>query len=98
MRNRYTFTSNVVVYQGVAAWRFIGLPQQDAEEIREKFGKTSKAWGSLPVRATIGNTTWETSLFPDSKSGTYLLPLKAEVRKKEGIVDSATVVCDLELR
>ncbi len=27
---------------------------------------------SIPVRVTVGKTTWETSIFPDKKSQTYL--------------------------
>ena len=41
--------------------------------------------GVGPRGATIGATTWKTSIFPDKKVGSFLLPLKAEVRKAEGI-------------
>jgi Domain of unknown function (DUF1905) len=42
---------------------------------------------------TVGGTTWRTSLFPDGKRQTYLLPMKAAVRMAEGLRDgsSATV-------
>jgi lipopolysaccharide export system protein LptA len=43
------------------------------------------------VKATTGATTWETSIFPDSKRDTYLLPLKAKVRQKEGIAEGSRV-------
>jgi hypothetical protein len=46
---------------------------------------------------TIGKTKWKTSVFPDKRSGTYLLPLKAEVRKKEGIFSEDTVSLTIEL-
>ena len=82
----------------MGGWRFLGLPQKDGKEIKEKFGKQAKGWGSLPVLVTIGTTTWKTSIFPDKKSGTYLLPLKAEVRKKEGIVDKEKVSFTIQLR
>ena len=82
----------------MSGWRFLGLPQKDGKEIKEKFGKRAKGWGSLPVLVTIGKTTWKTSIFPDKKSGTYLLPLKAEVRKKEGIVDKEKVSFTIQLR
>lgn len=97
MRKRYTLTSKVVVYSGPSAWRFLGLPQKEAKEIKETYGKQSKAWGSLPITVTIGNTTWRTSLFPDTKSGTYLLPLKLAVRKKEGIADGSEIAFSIEL-
>ena len=94
----YTFKSKVVVYPGMSAWRFIGLPKKEAQQIKEKFGKRAKGWGSLPVTATIGKTTWGTSIFPDKKSATYLLPLKAHVRKAEGIADTDSVQCRIILK
>lgn len=97
MPKSYQCSSKVVVYEGPSAWRFLGLSQETAAEIREQYGKQSRAWGSLPVTVTLGTTTWETSLFPDRKSGTYLLPLKAQVRRKEGIMDGAAVSFSIEL-
>jgi hypothetical protein len=46
---------------------------------------------------TIGNTTWETSIFPASKLEAYLLPLKAEVRKKEKFSAGDTVTVKLKI-
>ncbi len=43
----------------------------------------SYGWGMIPVTAQIGGTSWRTSLFP--KDGRYIVPVKAEVRKAEGI-------------
>ena len=40
-------------------------------------------FGSVRVAATVGTTSWRTSIFPDSKTGTYLLPVKKEVRDAE---------------
>lgn len=94
----YTFSSKVTVYPGMSAWRFLGLPTNEAKEIKEKYGKLAKGWGSLPISATIGETTWESSIFPDKKSGSYLLPLKSAIRKAEGIADTDTVTCTIRLR
>ena len=87
----YKFHSKVWVYPGMSAWRFIGIPEKEGKEIKKKFGGRAKGWGSLPVSVTIGKTTWDTSIFPDKKSGSYLLPLKSKVRKAEGIEDDSTV-------
>ncbi|MDA1169285.1 MAG: DUF1905 domain-containing protein [bacterium] len=67
------------------------LPKKYAKEIRNMFGESPRGWGSFPVDVTIGSSTWKTSIFPDKKSGSYLLPLKKEVRKKEGIVENERV-------
>lgn len=98
MQKTFTLKSKVTVYPGMAAWRFLGLPLKETREIKEKHGKTAKGWGSLPVSVTIGDTSWETSIFPDKKSGSYLLPLKKQIRKAEGISDTDTVTFTLRLR
>ena len=57
-------------------------------------------FGSVRVEATIGDVTWTTSLFPDSRSGGYILPLKADVRRRAGIAggDEVTVILKLKER
>ena len=82
----------------MSAWRFLTVPKKESTEIKEKFGKYAKGWGSLPVSVTIGKTTWNTSIFPDKKSGSYLLPLKAKVRKAEDIFDDSVVKFTVTLR
>lgn len=81
----------------MGGWRFLVVPKKVGKEIREKFGKRAVGWGSLRVIAKLGETTWNTSIFPDRKAGTYLLPLKAQVRKSEKISDKATVSFTIQL-
>jgi hypothetical protein len=97
-KSKYTFKSEVWVYPGMAAWRFVSLPKKESEKIKTDYAKSARGWGSLPVTATIGKTSWKTSIFPDKKSGTYLLPLKSEVRKKEGIYDQDKVTVHIKIR
>ncbi len=94
----YTLHSKVVVYPGASGWRFVGIPEKEGKEIKENHGSQSRGWGSLPVSVTIGSTTWETSIFPDKHSGSYLLPLKAKVRDAERITDNTTVTFILRVR
>ena len=94
----YTLRSKVYVYPGMAAWRFLTVPKKESEAIRNKYGAHARGWGSLPITVSVGKTTWNTSIFPDTKSGTYLLPLKAAVRKMEGIDDEDTVSFSITLR
>lgn len=81
----YTFKAKVWVYTGPAAWHFVTLPKKLAAEIKTFHGGLSKSFGTIAVLATVGGTSWKTSVFSDTKSGSYILPLKAEIRKKEGI-------------
>lgn len=78
-----------------AAWHFLSIDKVISKKLREENKHLSRGFGSLPVTVTIGGTTWDTSLFFDSKSERYILPLKASVRKKENIRagDKITVSC-----
>jgi hypothetical protein len=89
--SEYRLKGNVWRYQGEAGWYFIHLPAKVSREIREEFAAARRRWGSIPVRVSLGASNWKTSIFPDTKSGCYLLPLKAAVRKKELIVDGMSV-------
>ncbi len=94
----YKMRSKVWPYPGMAGWRFLTLAKVHGQEIKKKFGAGARGWGSLSVSVTIGSTTWNTSIFPDKSSGSYVLPLKAKIRKVEGITDHSTVSFTLKLR
>lgn len=68
----------------MAGWHFASVPKKQSEEIK-KNETVKRGWGSIPVQVTVGKTSWKTSIFPDKRSGSYLLPIKAEVRRKEHI-------------
>lgn len=94
----YKVRAKVWLYPGAEAnWHFVSLPKKQSDQIKERFGGFTRGWGSLPVNVTIGTTTWKTSIFPDKKAGAYLLPLKADVRRKEkvGIGDTITLVVEI---
>ena len=81
----FEFASTVTRWQGAAAWHFNTLPPELAEDIRRFCGDLAAGWGSIRVDARIGETQWSTSIFPDKASSSYLLPVKAAVRRAEGI-------------
>jgi hypothetical protein len=80
MSMSYEFIEELRLYHGDGAWYFITLPVEYAEEIKYITLPLKRGFGSIKVSATIGSTTWNTSIFPDSKSKSYLLPIKKEVR------------------
>jgi hypothetical protein len=80
-------------HEGPDAWYFVTLPPERAQEIRAE--REHRPFGSVPVQVTIGATTWSTSVFADKKSGSSLLPVKADVRRREQLDDGDTV--DVEL-
>jgi Domain of unknown function (DUF1905) len=83
---------------GSAAWHFITLDKKSAAVVKKgQEGKKRIGWGSVPVVVTIGQTSWKTSIFPVSKRGSYLLPLKAAVRRKEGLAEGDSITISLQI-
>jgi Domain of unknown function (DUF1905) len=75
------------------SWVFVTVPEEVSDEIRDRAGPP-RGFGSVRVEATIGATTWRTSVFPNSdEPGTFALPLKKAVRRSEDLEvgDTATV-------
>ncbi len=83
MEPTFTFTEPLWLHSG-GSWVFVTVPIDDSEDIRE-FAPEGPGFGSVPVRAEIGETSWTTSVFPDKKSGCYLLPVKKPVRRAEKV-------------
>jgi hypothetical protein len=98
MLDQLEFSGKLWLSSGPGGWTFITLPQACADQIRfytgEETGRVrGRSWGMIKVEASIGASSWETTIWPDKGSGSFLLPVKAAVRKKEGISvgDSADV-------
>jgi hypothetical protein len=82
---KYEFCAKVWQYTSPSGWHFASLPTEIAKEIREALKWQEEGWGRLKATAKIGNSEWKTAIWFDTKMNTYLLPLKAEIRKKENL-------------
>lgn len=82
---KYKFTAKPWLYAGPGSWHFVSLPNELAQEIRNALKSEEEGWGRLKAKAKIGNSEWMTAIWFDTKMNTYLLPLKAEIRKKENL-------------
>ena len=93
-----TVTSLLWIWKGEQAgrWYFITVPQEQSDEIRAHAFGNPRGFRSVKVEATIGDVTWRTSVFP-LNSGGYLLPVKAEVRRKADVGAGDEVTVDLQL-
>jgi hypothetical protein len=90
------FSAEVWLWEADAAWHFLTLPEDASDDIESRAAGRLRGFGSVRVRATIGTTTWQTSVFPDKKRGAYVLPLKKEVRTREGFGAGDRVRVELE--
>lgn len=91
-------TSLLWIWKGEAAgrWYFVTVPEEQSVEIRAQAFASPRGFGSVRVEARIGDVVWRTSVFP-LRSGGYLLPVKAQVRRSANISvgDEVTVMLDL---
>ena len=80
------------------SWHFLTIPAEEAVEIRMESAASGlrRGFGSVRVAASINGIAWKTSIFPQ-KSGGYLLPVKANVRRDAGIAADDVVTVSLEL-
>ena len=67
------------------SWVFVNLPTDLSDEIDEALSSPPRAFGSVRVAVQCGDTEWTTSLFPSKEAGTYVLPVKKAVRRKEDV-------------
>ena len=93
----YSFEAELWLYPGEAGWHFLTLPAAIADDIREQSTGASMAFGSIKVTAEIAGNSWQTSLFRDTKSASYLLPVKKAIRDKARISTGDVVRVRLNL-
>jgi hypothetical protein len=91
MKTPHQFSSKLWQVAESGGWYFVSLPKKLSEEIRINFKTEEEGWGRLRATAQIGNTTWKTAIWFDTKRNLYLLPVKADVRKKENLVIDKTI-------
>ncbi len=91
----HSFEAELWLYSSAkASWYFLTVPPENSHQIRF-FAGTTSGFGSIRVRARIGESRWATSLFPDKKSGCYFLPVKAAIRKAEAMSVGDVVAVEL---
>jgi hypothetical protein len=90
------FSGQIWYWRGPAPFYFVTVPANESAVIKSVSALVTYGWGVIPVRALIGKTEFETSLFP--KEGKYLVPIKASVRKAEDLHEGEEVTIELTLR
>lgn len=90
------FNGKIWFWKGPAPWYFVTVPEEQCRDLKDVSGFVTYGWGMIPVTARIGQTVWKTSLFP--KDGSYIVPIKATVRKAEKIEAGDNVTVYLEVR
>lgn len=90
------FDGRILFWRGPAPWYFVAVPEEPSRELKAISRAVTYGWGVIPVYVQIGDTEWQTSLFP--KDDLYLVPIKASVRKAENIEEDDEVTVRLEVK
>ena len=93
----FRFDAEIWLHDGDAAWHFLTVPKEVSDEIRQRSEGPRRGFGSVRVRVTIGESVWSTSVFPDATRDAYVLPVKKEVRRAEGLAAGVRTAVVLEL-
>lgn len=93
----FEFAAPLWLHSGADGWHFVSVPLDVSADIAEISVGFRRGFGSVRVAVTVGGTSWRTSIFPDSKTGTYLLPMKKSVRATENLEPGDEVRATLEL-
>lgn len=103
MTERLTHTGPLWRWTGGSggSWHFLTIDGAAGEALTgtalmRRMERTIGGFGSLKVTARIGDSAFRTSLFPSRELG-WLLPVKAAVRKAEGIGEGDEVTVQLEV-
>jgi len=87
------FTGDLWHWRGPSPYYFVTVPEEESLHLHAVSRVVTYGGGMIPVRARIGATEWETSLFP--KDGLYVVPVKDAVRRAEGLDEGDTVTVRL---
>jgi hypothetical protein len=96
-RLRFQFDGEIWFYTNPNAVYFVSLPGEMSAEILDVVGTSLNPWGTVPVDVTVGEVTWESSMFPRKDRQCYDLPLNAKVRKRTGLQAGDVVSVTIEI-
>jgi hypothetical protein len=103
---KFKFKSKVTVWAGsgyekgkeASLWRFARVPENISAKILVlQKGRPRRGWGAVYAKAKIKGSVWVSSIFPDRRSATYLLPLKKQIRYEENLYDGLDINVSIEI-
>jgi len=103
MTSLLTFTAPLWRWQArkesadTGSWCFVTLPPEVVDEVRQRAAEP-RGFGSVRVHAQAAGTAWDTSVFPDSDSDGFVLPVKKAVRIAAGVDEGDELTVTLSVR
>jgi tripartite-type tricarboxylate transporter receptor subunit TctC len=97
LRKSYKFKAKIWVYGGAGAWHFVTLPEKTSDEINFLFYEVKRGWNSHPVKVKIKESEWKTSIFFSKELRSFIMPIKADIRKKQNIQENDKIEISFEI-
>ena len=91
----FEFSGKIWYWRGPSPYYFVTVPAEQSGDLKSISGLVTYGWGVIPVHVRVGETEWNTSLFP--KDGGYLVPLKDNVRKAEHLAEGDDITVRIEV-
>lgn len=88
----FEIEGQVELFPQKGGWVYVRVPIGITEKLLHRAKR-----GLIPVSASVGSTSWDTSLLPMG-DGTHFIALNAKVRKKEDIEVGNNVSVSFQLR
>lgn len=88
----FEIEGKVELFPQKGGWVYVRVPIGITEKLLHRAQR-----GLIPIRASVGSSSWDTSLLPMG-DGTHFIALNAKVRKKEDIEVGNNVSVSFQLR
>ncbi len=89
------FSGRIWYWRGPAPWYFVTVPPEECRALKAISNVVTYGWGMIPVRVRIEGSVYSTALWP--KNDSYIVPIKASIRKAEALDEGDMVTVRLEV-
>lgn len=96
MEPRFLFTSKTLIWPGTTSLHYVTITAELGRKIKGLSEGPRRGFGAIKVEATLGFTSWQTSIFPIREKG-YILLLNRRIREKENIYEGKKVEVKIQL-
>lgn len=91
----WTVSGEVVEWRGPSPYVFLPMSVEDSAELKIE-ASGLEYWGQVGVLVELGGATFTTAVFPRGER--YLIPLRAAVRRAEGLEVGMELTATVRIR
>ena len=92
---KYSFSARMWRHSSSGGWYFVTIPKDLSEEIRKHLQWQEEGWGRMKATVMIKEKQWNTSIWFDTGLNRYILPVKAEIRKRLSLYEGDIIAVSI---